>query len=180
MYRRLVWDLEANGLLSDSTKIWCLVAKDIDTNKTFKYLGIDINEDIITSIFRYSNEIIGHNIITYDIPMIKKFYGVDLIELLGKESIVDTYLISKVLDPDREMPKGCPTTIRCQETGRSKRIGPHGLESWGYRIGEKKIEIHDWLNYSDNILERCEVDVDINIKVYHALMKEANMKSWRE
>lgn len=179
-YKRIVWDIEANGLLHDATKIWCLVAKNIDTKETTKLVGEDLKYYNILPIFIGADEIIGHNIISYDLPMLKLFYDLDIIPFVGKESIVDTYVISKVLNPDREMPKGCPTTIRSEDKKLTKRIGPHGLEAWGYRVGRKKIEIHDWTIFDDNIVNRCETDVDINIDTYFALMSEAGMTRWRD
>jgi hypothetical protein len=56
-------------------------------------------------------------------------------------------------------------------------IGPHGLEAWGYRVGNRKIEIHDWRTFTPEIIERCEVDVLINEKVYYALLKEAGLEA---
>ena len=36
---KLIFDIETNGFLSDVTNIWCIIIKDIDTNKfySFKY-----------------------------------------------------------------------------------------------------------------------------------------------
>jgi hypothetical protein len=85
--------------------------------------------------------------------------------------------MSQVLNPDRELPRGCPTTIRNPVTNKSKAIGPHGLEAWGYRVGYKKVEIHDWREFTPEMIERCEMDVTINEKVYKALLKEAGLDS---
>lgn len=171
---KLVWDIEANGLLEESTKIWCLCAKIIGYDKPIRFHGHELSEGIIEPLF--SNKIIiGHNIINYDIPMIRKFYGLDLIDLVGKDNIIDTYLWSQVLYPDRPMPKGCPEVVKNPVTNRVQKIGPHGLESWGYRVGRKKVEIHDWLTYDPSIITRCEEDVAINEQVYYMLLKEAGI-----
>ena len=173
----LVFDLEANGLLKDATEIYCLCATEL--NHSFKYnlIKTEVSKGYILEVFKGVDYIVGHNIIGYDIPMIKKFCDVDLIELLGNEAIIDTYLWSKVANPDREMPKGCPTTITNPVTKAQKRIGPHGLESWGWRVGERKIEIHDWRTFTPDIIDRCKVDVDINIKVYKKLCEEMALKT---
>ena len=67
---RLVFDIETDGLLPDVSKVHCIVLKDLDTNevitaKTKKALQL-LNE---------ADEIIGHNIIKYDIPVLQKLYG---------------------------------------------------------------------------------------------------------
>lgn len=175
MKEKIVWDIEANGLRGEADKIWCLCAKIIGFDKPIKFDGSELREGIIEPLF--SNKIIiGHNIINYDIPMIKKFYNLDLIDLVGQENIIDTYIWSMTLHPDRQLPKGCPESVYNPVTKRSQKIGPHGLESWGYRVGHKKIEIHDWTVFDENIINRCMTDVEINEKVYYALLDEAGIK----
>lgn len=174
--KRLVWDVEANGLLDTVTSIHCIVSKDIDTKEVTRLYEDTLKPDNIIHLFKNATKIICHNEISFDIPLLKMFYGIDLVQLLGKEAIEDTYLWSKVLYPDRPMPKGCPTSIKNPVTNTLKRIGPHGLESWGYRVGEKKVEIHDWRFFDEDMLKRCEVDVEINERTYYMLLKEAGIK----
>ena len=175
---RLVFDIEANGLLSDSTEIWCISGKWIDKNNRFTLSNhikerTLINRELLEKFILDTDLLIGHNIINYDIPMIKKFYGIDLIKEIGIDKICDTYILSQLLYPDRQLPKGCPASVYNPITRKSKIIGPHGLEAWGYRVGHKKIEIHDWREFTEDILTRCDGDVDINEKVYYKLLEEA-------
>jgi hypothetical protein len=174
---RLIFDIEADGLLSDVSAIHCISFKFIDTNTSYTLSGVDLNRENIFNQFLHCTHIIGHNIIGYDLPLLNQLYGIDLIDILGKEAIVDTLIMSQVLNPDRELPRCCPTYIKNPVTNKSKAIGPHGLEAWGYRVGNRKIEIHDWRTFTPEIIERCEVDVLINEKVYYALMKEAGIES---
>ena len=98
----LVFDIEANGLYEDATTIHCICGKYLDQEGIFSKFSLysdHLTADYITKCFS-GKKIIGHNIINYDIPMIKKFYGVDLIELVGIENIVDTYILSQLLYPD--------------------------------------------------------------------------------
>lgn len=173
--KRLVFDVEADGLLDTVENIHCIVARDVDTKEVKILDPSSLNRESVILLFQDATEIIGHNIIAFDIPLIEMFYGLDLVQLLGKEAIVDTYLWSKVLYPDRPLPKGCPTSIRNPVTNKLDRIGPHGLEGWGWRVGERKVEIYDWRYYTPSILTRCETDVIINEKVYYSLLKEANL-----
>lgn len=173
----LVFDLEADGLLEDSTVVHCICGKYLDQDGIFSKFTLHsdhLNKDYILKCFS-NKKIIGHNIVAYDLPMIKKFYDIDLIDLVGIENIVDTYILSQLLYPDRQLPKGCPTSVFNPVTKRHKKIGPHGLESWGYRVGHKKIEIHDWRYFDDAMLDRCETDVLINEKVYYKLLEEAGL-----
>jgi len=43
------------------------------------------------------------------------------------------------------------------------------LEAWGQRLGCPKGEHNDWDNYSPEMVEYCEQDVRVNVKVYNAL-----------
>ena len=103
----LVFDIEANGLFFDADKIWCIVA--IDEHDTIYSFEPDkIKEGI--ELLQKADKIIGHNIIGYDIPLIKKLYNVDLDK---DKEIIDTLVLSRLSNPVRE--------------------GGHSLEKWGYR-----------------------------------------------
>jgi hypothetical protein len=49
------------------------------------------------------------------------------------------------------------------------------LEAWGYRVGFKKIEIHDWRFFDDDMLSRCQADVHINKLAYLKMLEEAGL-----
>ena len=69
---KLVFDIETNGLI-DATKIWCIVAKDIETNQIYTY-----NPDQIESgleLLADADLLVGHNILGFDIPIIEKLAG---------------------------------------------------------------------------------------------------------
>ncbi|UOF79337.1 DNA polymerase [Caudoviricetes sp.] len=172
----LVFDIEANGLIEDADTIWCICARDISSKNEYIFTGESLTKDNIVSLFSNS-KLIGHNIIGYDIPIIEKFYDINLIDLVGKENIIDTYIWSSTLNPDRQLPIGCPTVVANPVTKKGKKIGPHGLEAWGYNVGFKKIEIHDWNVFTNHIVERCMGDVHINELVYYKLLKEAGFEA---
>lgn len=145
----LVFDIEANGLEPD--KIFCIVAYDVDTRATYKY-DVDNLEDGYR-LLSSADKLIGHNILCYDMPVIKKIAGVDLTD----KKIVDTLVLSRLFKPTRE--------------------GGHGLESWGYRLKYSKGDYGEseeaWEAYCPEMLEYCERDVLLNVKVYHALKQES-------
>lgn len=174
MSNLLVFDIEANGFLNESTSIHCISYQLLNEDKPASLFKEDLNKEVLLYLFSNKKYIIGHNIISYDVPMIKKFYGIDLLKLLGKDAIIDTYVWSRVSFPDRPMPKGCPTVLN-NPFGPNKKIGPHGLESWGYRMGERKLAIHDWSTFTPEMIERCEGDVTINLKTYFHLCKEMEL-----
>lgn len=151
---RLVMDIEGNGLREDITKIWCIVAKDIDTKELFKYAPDTLQEGI--ELLSKAKTLIGHNIIDYDIPVLGKIYSFKY-----SARLVDTLVISRLLYPDRPRPDAY--------TGKG---GPHSLEAWGWRVGRGKPDHDDWSQYSPGMLHRCSEDVEINELVYYQLMRE--------
>lgn len=145
----LVFDIEADSL--DPTKIWCIVAMDIDTGTVHSFGQPCVEAGL--DLLQRADKLIGHNIIGYDIPAIKKVAGIDL----SDKKIVDTLVLSRLFKPTRE--------------------GGHGLESWGYRLGYKKGDYGQsegaWDQYTEEMLLYCVTDVKLNAKVYHALKQES-------
>lgn len=146
----LVFDAEGNELYEKCTTIWCIVAKDIET----KELTTAINHGDVSGIemgldfLHKADMLIGHNILGYDLPVFKKLYGWEPRE---EQRIVDTYVLSRLLNPDRR---------------------GHGIAYWGEVFGREKPDHEDWSQYSDDMLHRCTEDVEINYMTYIQLLKE--------
>ena len=140
-----VFDIEANGL--QPTEIFCLVAMDTETGKVYEYGPDKIDKGI--ELLQNADKLIGHNILGYDIPVIKNLKGVDLDD--GSIKIVDTLVLSRLFNPTRE--------------------GGHGLEGWGYRLRHRKIEYDNFEYYTPEMLKYCVQDVSLNYKVYRHLSR---------
>lgn len=173
---KITFDIEADNLLENATKIHCLVAKDYKTKKIFRFFDdganiprgeYDLYLDDIPRLFKATSVAIGHNIIRYDLRMLKKFFNIS-----QSFDAIDTYIWSKTLYPDRPMPIGCPPVILNTKTGKNEKIGPHSLAAWGYRVGRGKPEYFDWEEFDEGMLNRCTEDVHINELVYEYELKE--------
>ena len=72
----LIFDIETNGLVHDVTRIHCLGIYDTDTEQMLVYNDEGDQEPITRGIQRLedASEIVGHNIINYDLPVIRKLY----------------------------------------------------------------------------------------------------------
>ena len=66
------FDLESNGLLDTIHTIWCIVCREVDTGEV-RTFNPDQIEDAL-ELLANADEIIGHNIIDYDIPAIQIVY----------------------------------------------------------------------------------------------------------
>lgn len=173
----IVLDLEGNGLRDTITKIHCIVVKELQKDNYYNFYDFILEDDYSQPLYRFKQfietnnieSIIGHNIISYDLPILNKLLGIELNE---QTKIIDTFIISQLLNPDRQLPKGCPVSIQDPATKRKKLIGPHSLEALGWKLGEKKIHHYDWSGFSIEMLERCIGDVNITEKVYLDFMEQ--------
>ena len=143
--RSLVFDIETDDL--KATKVWCIVAQDLDSNKIFRFAPHQLESGL--GLLQSADRLVGHNIIGFDIPIIKNLLGVDL----STKKLVDTLVLSRLLNPVRE--------------------GGHSLEMWGYRLNYTKTEFDDYARYSPEMLKYCTRDVQLNTMVYYKLREEA-------
>lgn len=156
-----VFDLEADGFVREATKTHCGVFKRLGSKEVYKFRPHQIEE--MLEFMSKIDVLIGHNILGYDFPLLKKLYGY---EYKGKK--VDTLIMSRLLNPKRMSPPDCPN-----------KKAPHSVEAWGYRVGRGKPEHNDWENFSEAMLHRCSEDVEIQELIYKALLKEAKGGNWR-
>ena len=69
-----VFDIEADGL--NPSVIFCIVALETETGRMHSFGPDKIKEGI--ELLNSAGKLIGHNILGYDMPVIKKLHGVDL------------------------------------------------------------------------------------------------------
>ena len=142
----LVFDIETDDL--KATKIWCIVAQDSDSGKIYMFAPHQLESGL--ELLQKADRLIGHNIIGFDIPVIKKLHGVDL----SDKELIDTLVMSRLFNPVRE--------------------GGHSLEMWGYRLKYPKTEFEDYEKYSKEMLAYCRRDVQLNALVLRKLTKEGS------
>jgi len=140
---RLIFDIETNGLAP--TKVWCIITKDIDTGIISSY--VEGQWPTFNTAIAQAQEVIGHNIIGYDIPACERLLGTDF----SACTITDTLVMSRLANPQREA---------------------HSLGHWGEKLGYPKGDYSDWTQYTHDMLLYCEQDVNVNHEVYKALLKE--------
>jgi len=158
--RRLVYDIETDGLLDTVSKIHCIIMKDIDTGELFTFTD---NFEEAVGLMSSADLLIAHNQIGYDLQVVKKFYP--NFEIPPVDKLADTYILSKLAYPDR--PWG------------------HSLEKWANYLRSKgevapeKVQISDWKNLTiEEYVERCVVDVEINEAVFKFLSINFNAKKF--
>lgn len=141
-FDKVIFDIETT-LTAD--KIWCIVCKHKGTYYQFRQDKLHRFEEFI----KQTDEVIGHNIIGFDIPVLNRFFGYDLFK---KCKITDTLILSRLLNPMLE--------------------GGHSLRNWGEKLYKKKYEFDQFDYFSEEMLRYCRNDVDLTEKLYSFLSRK--------
>ena len=146
--KQIVFDIEANGL--DPDTVWCVIAYEREAKEYIEWSGDTLPNFKDWIAEQEELEVIGHNIIGYDIPVLEKLLNVDF----SNCKVTDTLVMSRLAEPSR--------------------LGGHGLENWGQLLHQPKGEHSDWLNFSQDMVEYCQQDVRVNELVYQRLLRDLN------
>jgi len=141
-------DAEFDGLYEEVTLMHCFCYTIYQENQKIgsgTILTANELEDLFKELEEKEIILIGHNIIVYDLPVIKKLFK---IEFGGR--CWDTLAMSYKLYPDR--PK-------------------HGLEYYGNRYKVPKPKVDDWKGSDKELyIYRCKKDVSINSILFGDLL----------
>ena len=133
-------DLEADGL--DPTTIWCVVTRENGVSQ------VHTNRSTLCEALAGSVSVVGHNLIGYDLPVLKRLWGLSV----APERAVDTLVLSRLFDPSRQ--------------------GGHSLRSWGETLGFPKGDHNDWSCLSPEMIDYCIQDVAVTEAVHQQLVKD--------
>jgi hypothetical protein len=160
---RLVFDLETDGLYDDVTHIHCIGIYDIDTKETLVFNDEGSAEPVVRGVqlLEEANSIIGHNIIGYDIPVIRKLFP----WFSPSGVAMDTLVLSRVYHAD---------ILKVDQKRRWNHMplqlyGRHSLEAYGYRLGEYKGcfgKTTDWKEWSQEMQDYCLQDIQVTTKLW--------------
>jgi hypothetical protein len=164
----LVFDLESDGLYDAVTKIHCIGVYDLDSKQTFVYNDTGNAEPITKGVqlLEDATNLVGHNIIGYDLPVISKLYP----WFSPSALTVDTLVLSRIYHAD--MLK--TDQKRKWDNMPLKLQGRHSLESYGYRLGVYKGEFGkdaDWKEWSQEMQDYCIQDVQVTTKLWDHFQK---------
>jgi len=165
----LFFDIEANGILDDVTKVHCLAIKDIHNGETWVYRTDKIQHGlaILNDAVSLGKPIVAHNGIKYDLPVLQKLYPWFKPD---EKYVIDTLVLSRLIYSDiKENDK------KLVESGRLPRTlqGKHSLEAWGYRLKLNKAEYQGgWEEWNQDMEDYCVRDVEVLEKLYTFLAKK--------
>lgn len=165
---KFVFDIETDGLYHNVSTIHCVTLCDLDSGQILVYNDQGTREPVSAAVnlLDCAEWVIGHNVINYDIPVIKKLYPFFNVE--GRA--LDTLLLSRLKYPNllgkdsAVKPKGMPP----------KLYGRHSLEAWGYRLGIQKDDFGkttDWKEWSQEMEDYNQQDVHVTVSLWHRFQK---------
>lgn len=138
-----VIDAESNGLVPESTKIWCMGIGWQNKEGNWVVKSTTNYDDMRKVLGNPENTVVCHNLIRFDVPLYEKHLGIKV-----QASLVDSLGLSWYLYPER---------------GQAE----HGLAVWGEYFGVPKPKIDDWDNLTvEEYCHRVEEDIKINIKLW--------------
>ncbi len=168
----LLFDIESTGLLRVGSTIHCIVMRDMDTVEEAQVFDYKPERAVVQGIKQLENAdvLIGHNIINYDIPLIKEQYP----DFAPRGEVFDTLVLSRLFYPhlaDRDYerrPQNMPQRL----------YGRHSLEAWGHRLKCHKGDYgkHEgaWDTYSPEMLSYCVTDTLVTVKLYELMKRRMN------
>ena len=133
-------DLEADGL--DPDTIWCVVTRQNGETE------VHLDQRSLRKALEGSVSVCGHNLIGYDLPVLKRLWGLSV----APERIVDTLVLSRLFDPSKS--------------------GGHSLRNWGNELGFPKGDHNDWSRLSQEMIDYCIQDVAVTEAVHQRLTKD--------
>jgi DNA polymerase-1 len=143
----IVLDLETN---LNHDKIWLAVIKDSDTGEVQCHREPSRE---LKRLIQNADKIIGHNLIGFDAPVLRKVWGIGV----RKSQVIDTLVMSRLWNPSIE--------------------GGHSLKSWGKRLKNAKIdfEVEDFdAGWTQEMQDYCIQDVNLTDDLYKFLYSEFN------
>lgn len=181
MSNDIVYDIEADGFVFESTKVWTICLTHVQTKTKLKinpFKDSEAKKKFLDFVFSFGEcpNIIGHFILGYDNFVVQNL--LDIKFTVGKDTIegkpvqfIDTLYLSMFLNPDRighsieafgeelGLPK-IDWRAKAVELGLIERNAPNGAE---FQQWHPEMDVY------------CDRDTDVNVLVYEYLQKE-----WRQ
>lgn len=158
------FDMEADNFYLQSKTVWIIHLKSLDKKRQLTLLPFKDGKEKCKELFLEWHQsfgdcpsVVSYNGVGYDHWMLWKHLdipfhigkgGFDWLDKKYKCKIIDLYLLSQFLTPDRPR---------------------HSLASWGEELHNSKIDFHDFSKYSEEMRIYCEQDVNLTIDVYEHL-----------
>lgn len=167
------FDVETNPIDNFTTLdglevVHCLSIWEPVSQKMVSFSGTSIPEGL--SLLDNAEIVVGHNIIGFDLPVLRKMYN-----WIPKAKLLDTLIMARCIYSD----------LRALDMQNKKMPrdfwGSHALRAWGVRLnfakgtfGEDEEEFNE---YCEEMKKYCERDVLVTFKLFQYLLKSSPSKA---
>lgn len=129
----------------DPKNIWVVVTKDYQTNEVKVWTSPRGLREYLAGYW-----LVGHNILWYDVPSLNRLWvmGID------PTKCIDTLVFSRLFN--------------------SWDYSRHSLADWGERLGCSKSNFSDWSKLSDEMIEYCKQDVEVEHRLFDFFLPYIN------
>lgn len=159
---RLAFDIETNGLLDQLDLVHCIVAKDIETGEVFSFNPTNIPHAL--ELLSSAEELVGHNIMGFDLPALRKVYP----DWRYEGRVTDTLIASRLIHADLTAEDFTKNWL--PEDLPKRLFGSHSLKAWGMRLTHFKDDYDGgWEAWSQEMQDYCEQDVEVTYSLYKHL-----------
>ena len=151
-------DIETESL--DPEYIWVVCAEDVDTGERETFCNLTTIPEERDRFVKYCSTIshfVFHNGLGFDVQVINRLLG----QVIDPQKVIDTLVVSRLVD------------YTLDGAG-------HSLKAWGKRLGDFKIGFTDFSKLSDEMIEYCQQDVTVTVKVYRHFKNVIQSPDWQE
>ena len=177
--------------LKEDAQLWCIALRDLESKdyvilvpeeyieeppssctpeqyEIYKKLNKDIlSKEIFEDYIVGIDELIGHNIIGFDLPALKLFNMLDYeIEYIN---IVNDFKTQTTINGRRVKIRD---TSVMSTLAWADRPNGHSLEAFGKQFGNEKIDFNKFHCFSAEMIIYCIQDVNVNVDVYNFVLNE--------
>ena len=161
--RIVVSDIETEGL-TNCQKLWICGGKDLSTGEVTRF--DNCHEDPVAKAeaikwYEAADLIVGHNFLQFDAVQLNSLLKPRLID---PKKIIDTLIVSRMVDYDIQIPKGAKS--------------PHGLQAWGIRLGKYKGDHNDWSQWSQEMVDYWYQDIEVSHDLYNHFSSVIRNPDW--
>lgn len=174
-----IYDCETDNLLSELTKVHCLVFKDTATGHIYSchdqkhWTNPREGQGLTTltlaeglRLIAKADRRVGHNVIPFDDPALTKVYP----WFAPEGDAIDTLLMSRLIWPS--IKDGDLIRIKKGTLPRNL-VGRYSLESWGFRLGAHKGDFKGpWAHWTPEMQLYCEQDVEVTHQLYKLIQSK--------
>ncbi len=163
---KYILDLEADGLLDTVTKVFVIVMKNVETGERWV---MKTDGEIREGLAHVQDQhLIGHNLIGYDLEVLKRLYGFKI----DISQVTDTLVLSRLIYPDMRA-RDAKSKVMI-----TKYWGSHSLEAWGYRLqkfkGDYGKNANAFTELSDEMVDYCIQDVEVTEELYNVVLDKTS------